>query len=243
MGELQHRYVDYETSLYESNTPPSDSDVQTSQIPGALTGKVWIAPGEQTSDVIVVPIDDAVTDSPGKSFVVSIADGDEYTASTTDQSARVQITNDDTAGVVIQSTGKLMASEGIIGDPDAVVAGTFDISLLSQPLNPVTITFTTDDADNASMALKTGSTPGYASDASTSISADADSPFSIQFTSDNWMTPGGKPYAINDSEIVSTNGGKADLTDLTYSGSCDYVYLNTPGDVTSACNNPPTSCR
>ena len=97
-------------------------------------------------------------DAQGKSFVVSIADGDGYTAST-DQSATVQITNDDTAGVVIQSTGKLMASEGIIGDADAVVAGTFDISLLSQPINPVTITFTTDDADNASMALKTGSTP------------------------------------------------------------------------------------
>nr|WP_272159944.1 PA14 domain-containing protein [Synechococcus sp. AH-551-E05] len=225
--------VDYETGLYEANTAPSDSDIDNfTQVPGALTGKVWIAPGEQSSDVIVVPIDDAVADSQGKSFVVSIADGDGYTASTTDQSASVQITNDDTAGVVIQSTGKLMASEGIIGDPDAVVAGTFDISLLSQPLDPVTITFTTDDADNASMALKTASTPGYASDASTSISADADSPFSIQFTSDNWMTPQAvNLYASNDDEIISTNGGVKPITvDLTYAGDTDYVKLNPSSD-------------
>ena len=225
--------VDYETGLYENNTPPSDSDIGNfTQIPGALTGKVWIAPGEQTSDVIVVPIDDAVADAQGKSFVVSIADGDGYTASTTDQSATVQITNDDTAGVVIQSTGKLMASEGIIGDSDAVVAGTFDISLLSQPSSPVTITFATDDADNASMALKTGSTPGYTSDASTSISADADSPFSVQFTSDNWMTPQSvNLYASNDDEIISTNGGVKPISiDLTYAGDTDYVKLNPSSD-------------
>ena len=56
---------------------------------------------------------------------------------------------------------------------------------------------------------RTGSTPGYASDASTSIGADADSPFSIQFTSDNWMTPQAvNLYAINDSGIISTNGVK-----------------------------------
>lgn len=237
--------IDYQTGLYQEDAPPNDSDISNfTQIPGSLTGKVWIAPGDQTSNVIVVPIDDAVADSQGKSFEVAIDDGNGYVVGDANSTASIQIINDDVAGVVVQSTGQLTASEGIIGDPDAVVAGSFDISLLSQPTEDVIITFTTSDADNVSMALKSDSNPGYANDPSTSISEESDSPFSITFSAENWMIPQSvNLYANNDDEINFSNDGIKPITiNLNYSGDSGYTAINESSSA-SAYQSFPASIK
>ena len=80
----------------------ADSDAtkisKITQSPGVISGQVRIPPGETSSDVIVVPIDDFYADSIDKSFVVSLAEGDNYEidGNSNNNSASMHIINNDT---------------------------------------------------------------------------------------------------------------------------------------------------
>lgn len=141
---------------------------KVTQSPGAITGQVRIAPGQRSSDVFVVPIDDFVADSFDKSFTVSLVEGVDYVLdqqSNTNQ-ATVHIINNDVAGIVILLSGDtLRVSES--GDP-----GEFNIALLSQPGSDVKLTLREQQLNGVRQLGSADGTP-YSQ--------------TLTFTPDNWF--------------------------------------------------------
>ena len=124
-----------DTTKLQYPSDPSSIDKIT-QLPGSTTGQVRIAPGQTSSDVFVVPIDDFVADSFDKSFTIGLTSGDGYVLdeSSLTNKATVQILNNDVAGMIILLSGDpLQVSE--TGNP-----GQFSIALLSQPGGDVSLT-------------------------------------------------------------------------------------------------------
>ena len=141
------------------------------QSPGAVHGKVRIAPGKRHSDVLVVPIDDFAEDKDqDKNFTVSLKQGSGYSINPKDpsNSATVHIIDNDEAGMMIFLSGDtLRTSEGD-------KAGEFNIGLLSQPSANVTITLTEEKLNGIQQLGK---------------KAGHNFQRKLTFTPDNWFTP------------------------------------------------------
>jgi hypothetical protein len=161
-----------------------------------VSGHVRIAPGSDTSDVFVVPIDDYYADTIDKQFVVSLSSGSGYQFSTADpsSSATISILNNDHAGVAIITTGsRAGTTEG--DTPDT--GGMFSVVLLSQPSDTVTVDLSEKVVGTSQLGQS--SDVGYSQ--------------SLTFTRSNWYTPQSvRVYAYDDSKIAVQNGSQNGIT-------------------------------
>ncbi|MCX5966535.1 MAG: PA14 domain-containing protein [Cyanobacteria bacterium] len=190
-------------------TPSSISNL--TQSPGSTTGLVRIAPGQSSSDVIVVPIDDFVADTESKSFTVQLVAGDGYTLSndSASNSATVQIINNDVAGVVLFTSGERIQ----VNEPSNGSAGnaTFQLALLTQPKNDVTITLSEQILAGGRRQLGT--------------SDDAYSK-TVIFTPSNWYTAQQISVQTYDDGLIEDGSGDKQFTgihgtELKYNFSSD----------------------
>lgn len=159
------------------------------QVP-AVSGQVRIAPGSDTSDAFVVPIDDFLADNPDKQFVVSLDSGTGYqfTSGASSSSATVRIINNDQAGVAIITTGNRAATTE--GDTSAT-GGEFQVVLLSQPSDTVRVILTESAADSTRQLGTANSTYSQ----------------TLYFNPDDWYIPQSTSvYAYDDDRIAVQNG-------------------------------------
>lgn len=185
----------------------ADSDAtkisKITQSPGVINGQVRIPPGETSSDVIVVPIDDFYADSIDKSFVVSLAEGDDYDIdkNNSNNSASIHIINNDIPGIVILMSGDTLQ----VGEDGE--AGEFSIALLSQPAdadkngNPVNVEITITE-DTSSGIKQLGS------------SGSEDYKYTLNFDSNNWFIAQTVPVQAYDDFLLEDSGENGEL--ITY---------------------------
>ena len=145
-----------------------DSINKFTQSPGVTRGQVRIAPGQTSSDILVVPIDDFVADGFDKSFTVSLTEGEKYRleSTSTDHQATIQIINNDVAGIVILLSGETLRVS------ESGVPGEFNIALLSQPGSDVRITLSEKQLNDIRQLGGADGTP-YSQ--------------TLTFTPDNWF--------------------------------------------------------
>ena len=180
------------------------------QSPGSVTGQVRIAPGQTSSDVFVVPIDDFVADSFDKSFSIGLVEGDGYgyviDPDNLYNEATVEIINNDSPGIFILRSGNtLQVSEN--GD-----LAQFSVGLLSQPGGDVELTLT-EKKINGRQQL--GSTK------------DEEYTQTKTFTSSNWYIP--QTYTVNayDDFILEDKSHAGDWITFDENGK---PILNIEGD-------------
>lgn len=187
----------------------ADSDAtkisKITQSPGVISGQVRIPPGETSSDVIVVPVDDFYADSSDKSFVVSLAEGDNYEidGNSNNNSASMRIINNDIPGIVILMSGDTL-QVGEDGTP-----GEFSIALLSQPAS----TDENGDPVNVEIAI-TEDTSGGIKPKQLGSSASAEYKHTLKFDSNNWFIAQTVPVQAYDDFLLEDSGENGEL--ITY---------------------------
>ena len=198
--------VDTDKLQYPSD--PSSIDKIT-QFPGSTTGQVRIAPGQKSSEVFVVPIDDFVADSFDKSFTIGLTSGEGYLLdeSSLTNKATVQIINNDVAGMIILLSGDpLQVSE--TGNP-----GQFSIALLSQPGGDVSLTLEELKSEiNGTSVKQLGS------------SKNEEFSQTLNFTSDNWFIAQTVSVTAYDDYIIEDTSSRGDL--VTYNSNGKPVDIN-----------------
>jgi len=184
---------------------PSEESVPISDIAQspAQTGEVRIAPGQTSSDVFVVPIDEK-TDAGDASFTVSLIDPSESASAQyqldqnnpENSSATLKIMNDDIAGFYIIHQGNVISAvEG--GDNTE-----FLIGLLTQPTAPVKIQILED-------LLNHNNTSPQQLDLST--------PVEVNYLPSNWSRPQTISLKAFDDGVIEDGAYTADeLKLLTY---------------------------
>lgn len=194
--------------------PASPSSInKITQSPGVTTGQVRIAPGLASSDVIVVPIDDFVADTVNKSFTVQLTSGDGYLLSndSASNSATVQVINNDVAGVVLFTSGeRVLVKE--TGD-----RATYQLALLSQPKDTVTVTITEQISSGGSRQLGTSNT-AYSQ--------------TFSFTPSNWYTAQQVSVWAYDDALIEDGSGDNQFTGI-HSSQLKYSFSSTDSDYNS----------
>lgn len=202
--------------------PASPSSInKITQSPGVTTGHVRIAPGQTSSDVIVVPIDDFVADTVNKAFTVQLTSGDGYALSndSASNSATVQIINNDVAGVVLLTSGeRVLVKES--GD-----SATYQLALLSQPTANVTVTITEQIPSGGSRQLGTSST-AYTQ--------------TLTFTPSNWYTAQQVSVQAYDDGAIEDGTGENLFTGI-HAAQLKYSFSSTDAAYNSANHNGDTS--
>ncbi|MFM1903588.1 MAG: hypothetical protein RLZZ440_1488, partial [Planctomycetota bacterium] len=124
---------------------------RVAQTPTGTSGSVRVAPGQTTSDVLVVPIDDFLADRSNKAITVRLTTGAGYAVAGDGGStaATIEILNDDAAGILVMTSG-----ERILVD-ERGSAATFQLALLSEPTADVTVTIAERVAPGTSRQLGT----------------------------------------------------------------------------------------
>ena len=200
--------VQLDTEKLQYPSDPSSIDKIT-QLPGSTTGQVRIAPGQTSSEVFVVPIDDFVADSFDKSFTIGLSSGDGYVLdeSSLNNQATVQIINNDVAGIIILLSGDpLQVSE--TGNP-----GQFSVALLSQPSGDVSLTLEELKSEiNGTSVKQLGS------------SKNEEFSQTLNFTSDNWFIAQTVSVTAYDDYIIEDTSSSGDL--VTYNSNGKPVDIN-----------------
>ena len=191
----------------------SSSISKITQSPGLTTGQVRIAPGQMSSDVLVVPIDDFLADTTNKTFTVQLTAGDDYTLSNDSgsNSATVKIINNDVAGLLLFTSG-----ERVLIKEDGDTA-TYQVALLSQPTADVVVTITEQIPSGASRQLGTNGT-AYT--------------HTYTFTPSNWYTPHQVSVQAYDDAQIEDGTGSNQFTgihaaQLKYSFTSDDTAYNS----------------
>ncbi len=209
--------VSVDPGLGSGYVDDSGAITKISQSPGSLAGTVRIAPGQSSSDVFVVPIDDFVADSFDKSFQVKLSTGAGYLVSSNanENMATVTIVNNDKAGLIIITSGShALATEG-------QDAGTFLIALQSQPKNDVTINLSEYSVAGASRQLHASVYPFKAEHV---------------FDASNWFVPQEVSFwALDDNKIEDQydTQGKPLYTGL-HNAQIAYQFISEDTDYDSA---------
>jgi hypothetical protein len=202
--------------------PASPSSInKITQSPGVTTGQVRIAPGRSSSDVIVVPIDDFVADTQNKTFTVQLTSGDGYILSndSASNSATVQIINNDVAGVVLFTSGeRILVKE--TGD-----SATYQLALLSQPKDTVTVTITEQIPSDGTRQLGTSST-AYSQ--------------TLTFTPSNWYMAKQVNVWAYDDALIEDGSGDNQFTGI-HTSQLKYSFSSTDPDYNSANHSGDTS--
>ncbi|MCT7956395.1 DUF4347 domain-containing protein [Laspinema palackyanum] len=107
-----------------AGTATSASDYTT------LSGSLFIAEGETSASIQVVPTDDAIAD-PGETVEVTLNAGTHYNVNATNNTASVTVTDNDTAGVTVSA---MNGNTSEAGD-----SASFDVVLDTQPTADVTV--------------------------------------------------------------------------------------------------------
>ena len=200
--------VQLDTEKLQYPSDPSSIDKIT-QLPGSTTGQARIAPGQTSSEVFVVPIDDFVADSFDKSFTIGLSSGDGYVLdeSSLNNQATVQIINNDVAGIIILLSGDpLQVSE--TGNP-----GQFSVALLSQPSDDVSLTLEELKSEiNGTSVKQLGS------------SKNEEFSQTLNFTSDNWFIAQTVSVTAYDDYIIEDTSRSGDL--VTYNSNGKPVDIN-----------------
>jgi hypothetical protein len=199
---------------YGSTAQESISKI--TQSPGAISGQVRIAPGQTSSDLIVVPIDDTISDSINKSFTVQLQAGEGYTLSddSASNSASVQIINNDKPGIALLTTGdKILLKE-------SGQSASYQLALLSQPKANVSVTISEQLLSNGNRQLGSSSTP-----------------FSkqIQFTPDNWYQPIQINLQAYDDGRIEDGSGDKQFTGI-HGAQLKYSFSSADPDYDSSGN-------
>lgn len=199
---------------YGSTAQESISKI--TQSPGAISGQVRIAPGETSSDLIVVPIDDTISDSINKSFTVQLQSGEGYTLSddSASNSASVQIINNDKPGIALLTTGdKILLKE-------TGQSASYQLALLSQPKANVSVTISEQLLSDGNRQLGSSSTP-----------------FSkqIQFTPDNWYQPIQINLQAYDDGRIEDGSGDKQFTGI-HGAQLKYSFSSADPDYDSSGN-------
>jgi hypothetical protein len=199
---------------------PSSIDKIT-QSPGVTTGQVRIAPGQSSSDVIVVPIDDFVADTVNKTFTVQLTSGDGYALSndSASNSATVQIINNDVAGVVLFTSGERVLVK------ESGESATYQLALLSQPTANVTVTITEQILSGGSQQLGTSSNP-YTQ--------------TLTFTPSNWYTAQQVSVRAYDDGLIEDGSGENQFTGI-HTGQLKYSFSSTDTAYNSATHSGDSS--
>ncbi len=202
--------------------PATTSSIsKITQSPGITTGQVRIAPGQKTSDVLVVPIDDFVADTTNKTFTVQLTAGDGYTLSndSDSNSATVKIINNDVAGLVLFTSGeRVLVKES--GD-----TATYQVALLSQPTADVVVTITEQIPSGSSRQLGTNSTP-YT--------------HTYTFTPSNWYTPHQISVQAYDDAQIEDGTGNNQFTGI-HAAQLKYTFTSTDTAYNSESHSSDTS--
>ena len=196
--------------LHYASDPSSINKI--TQLPGSTIGQIRIAPGQTSSDVFVVPIDDFVEDSVDKSFTVSLTEGKGYELDNTSlyNKATVRIINNDVAGIIILLSGDpLQVSE--TGNP-----GEFSVALLSQPRKDVVLTLN---------ELKTKINEADIKQLGDSSSADFVQ--TLTFKPENWFVAQTVSVTAYDDFIIEDSSSSGELVTYNASGQ----PINSSGDV------------
>ena len=207
--------VSLDPGLGYANTPQG-SISKITQSPGAISGQVRIAPGQTSSDLIVVPIDDTVADSINKSFTVQLQAGDGYILSndSTSNSASVQIINNDKPGIALLTTGDRVLIK------ETGESANYQLALLSQPKANVSITISENYSEGNRQLGSSGT------------------PFSqqITFTPSNWYVPKQISVQAYDDGQIEDGSGDKQFTGL-HGAQLKYSFSSTDSDYDSA-NKP-----
>ena len=195
--------------------PASPSSInKITQSPGVTSGHVRIAPGQSSSDVIVVPIDDFVADTVNKSFTVQLTSGDGYALSndSASKSATVQIINNDVAGVMLFTSGERVLVK------ESGESATYQLALLSQPTANVTITITEQIPSGGNRQLGTSST-AYTQ--------------TLPFTPSNWYVAQQVSVRAYDDGVIEDGTGENQFTGI-HAGQLNYSFSSTDTAYNSA---------
>jgi hypothetical protein len=195
--------------------PASPSSInKITQSPGVTSGHVRIAPGQSSSDVIVVPIDDFVADTVNKSFTVQLTSGDGYALSndSASNSATVQIINNDVAGVVLFTSGERVLVK------ESGESATYQLALLSQPTANVSVTITEQIPSGGSRQLGTSST-AYTQ--------------TLTFTPSNWYTAQQVSVRAYDDGLIEDGTGDNQFTGI-HAAQLNYSFSSTDTAYNSA---------
>jgi len=188
--------------------PATTSSInKITQSPGATTGHVRIAPGQSSSSILVVPIDDFVADTKNKTFTVQLTPGDGYTLSNDNasNSATVQIINNDVAGLILFTSGdRILVKES--GE-----SATYQVALLSQPTANVTIVLSELSPSGASRQLGTSST-AYTK--------------TLTFTPSNWYTAQQVSVQAYDDAKIEDGTGSNQFTGI-HAAQLKYSFTST----------------
>ena len=188
--------------------PASPSSInKITQSPGVTSGHVRIAPGQSSSDVIVVPIDDFVADTVNKTFTVQLTSGDGYALSndSASNSATVQIINNDVAGVVLFTSGERVLVK------ESGESATYQLALLSQPTANVSVTITEQIPSGGSRQLGTSST-AYTQ--------------TLTFTPSNWYTAQQVSVRAYDDGLIEDGTGDNQFTGI-HGSQLNYSFSST----------------
>ena len=164
---------------------------------GNLSGRVRIAPGNTESKTFIIPIDEQVVDSliidnetglSGKQLSVSLstpAAGANYKLSSnlSDQTANINIINNDQAGVALIKSGSLLTAS------EDGVAAELGVVLLSQPKGTVTIDISelTDTATAQRVTLSGGN--DGSGQLVNELTSTGGSISTLTFNAQNWSLP------------------------------------------------------
>ena len=195
--------------------PASPSSInKITQSPGVTSGHVRIAPGQSSSDVIVVPIDDFVADTVNKTFTVQLTSGDGYALSndSASNSATVQIINNDVAGVVLFTSGERVLVK------ESGESATYQLALLSQPTANVSVTITEQIPSGGSRQLGTSSTT-YTQ--------------TLTFTPSNWYTAQQVSVRAYDDGLIEDGTGDNQFTGI-HASQLKYSFSSTDTHYNSA---------
>ncbi len=188
--------------------PASPSSInKITQSPGVTTGQVRIAPGQRSSDVIVVPIDDFVADTVNKTFTVQLTSGDGYVLSndSASNSATVQIINNDVAGVVLFTSGERVLVK------ESGESATYQLALLSQPTANVSVTISEQIPSGGSRQLGTSGT-AYSQ--------------TLTFTPSNWYTAQQVSVRAYDDGLIEDGSGDNQFTGI-HAAQLNYSFSST----------------
>ncbi|MFB2894585.1 ExeM/NucH family extracellular endonuclease [Aerosakkonemataceae cyanobacterium BLCC-F50] len=168
----------------------------------SLTGVATIAAGQSFVDVTITPVDDSLVEG-NESVIVSLVDAIDYDLST-NNSATITITDNDTAGVTI-SKSNTNVTEGGATDNYTVV-------LATQPTAPVTVNVTPSNNQ-------------------INLGAGAGTAISLNFTPNTWNTPQTVTVtAVDDTQVegnhTSSISHNATSNDSNYNLNLGNVAVN-----------------
>lgn len=118
---------------YKITATPTDSNLELPYLQNPINGQVRIRNGQTQSEVIVVPIDDPITNN-DRLYTIELQESpNQYKLNPNNTSASISVKNNDRAGLYVVSPGSpLSLQEG---------AGSvyYSVGLLSEPTDDVTI--------------------------------------------------------------------------------------------------------